>query len=480
MTEEFDRDQQNPAPQSEYEPHEEAQAAPAQQPAAPQEPSQIPQAPQIPQQPQQQPYYGQPRFDPYQGQRYSAPYGYARQPYTAGGYQQPRQQPPQPPQQPKKKVWGVVLAVSLVWVAVIALIVYFSVFFRAGETVTPVDRTEEPGKTEPAKTEERDFPSPQIDRTSGYTGEAMAGAKIYENNVDCVVFVTAKKTNSTSLGSGFVIDAANGYILTNNHVIDGATEVTVTLKDEEEYAAEIVGGDEVNDIAVLRVKAQGLKQVTIGDSDNLKVGNDLYIIGHALGTLVDSCTKGIVSGLNRDLAAENEYVITVFQTDAAINGGNSGGPAFDPSGAVVGIASSKYAATGVEALCFCIPINDAMEVAEDLIAYGYVKGRANFGVAVSTSSGYTVSYDIYGRRTIRESMKGAVIEQIASGSAAEKAGLKVGDIVTKLNDIEITTAMELINAKNKYKAGDTVTLTVYRDGEILTLELTLDEYIPDK
>ena len=481
MTEEFDRDQnQNSAPQSEYAPREEYPVrdetpAPSQEArSAPQE-SQQPQASQQP----RQSYYGSPYFyqqTPQQPQQHPySPYGYSR----SYPYQQPQTpQQSQTPEKPaKKRVWATVLTVSLVWVAVITLIVFFSVFFRNGVntgTNSPADE-----KTPSVQTEERHYPSAEVDRTSGYTGEALPGVTIYENNVESVVFVSAKKPNGTALGSGFVIDAKNGYILTNNHVISSATEVTVTLKDETVYKAEIVGGDEVNDIAVLRVNIQGLKQVTLGDSDNLRVGNDLYIIGHPLGTLNDSCTKGIVSGLNRDLTAENEYVISVFQTDAAINGGNSGGPAFDPSGAVVGVASSKYAATGVEGLCFCIPINDAMDVAEDLITYGYVKGRANFGIAVSTSSGYSVSYDAFGRRTIQETVQGAVIEQIASGSAAEKAGLKVGDIVTKLNDVQITSAMQLINAKNKYKAGDTVTLTVFRDNQTITLELTLDEYTPN-
>ncbi|MBR7165427.1 MAG: PDZ domain-containing protein, partial [Clostridia bacterium] len=174
-----------------------------------------------------------------------------------------------------------------------------------------------------------------------------------------------------------------------------------------------------------------------------------------------------------------EHNITTFQTDTAINSGNSGGPAFDATGAVIGIASAKYASTGVEGIGFCIPINDAMAIARDLVEHGYVTGRPNFGIAVSDSLGYEYGTDEFGRRILVETAKGARVEEVGKDSCANRAGIKVGDIITKLDDTKIETANQLINAKNRHKAGDTVKLEVYRGGETLTLEITLDEYTPD-
>ena len=434
-----------------------------------------PQAPQSEYHTPQPPYGRETPFGGNYRTSYQQQSPYQQQP----SYQQPYRQPSysyQPPyrQEPPKKnrTWLAVLLVSLIWVAVIGAVVFF---FNTSRTSVS-EKTQEPGQT---KEERADYPDPQIQKNEGYTGEALEAVQIYQNNVESVVFVKASTDRSSSLGSGFVIDAQNGYVLTNHHVVKGATTVEVTLSDKSVYKAEVVGGDEVNDVAVLKINAQGLKQVTIGNSDNLKIGYDLYVIGNPLGDLTQTFTRGIVSGLNREITTESEFAINTFQTDAAINSGNSGGPAFDPSGAVVGIASAKYAATGVEGICFCIPINDAMEVAEDLIAYGYVKGRPNFGITVSTSQGYSISYDQFGRRTLQETTPGAVVEEIGKDSAAEKAGLRVGDIITKLGETKVTSATGLLNAKNQYKAGDTVTLEVYRDGETVTLTLTFDEYSPD-
>ena len=277
-----------------------------------------------------------------------------------------------------------------------------------------------------------------------------------------------------------MIDSENGYLLTNSHVVEGAEDVAVTFSNGDSYTAQVLGADSINDIAVLKVNTDKLKlrHVTIGDSDKIQIGEDVLVIGNPLGDLTFTLTKGIVSGVERSINT-GEYNINTFQTDAAINSGNSGGPAFDATGAVIGIASAKYAATGVEGICFCIPINDAMAVARDLVEHGYVTGRPNFGIAVSDSSGYEYTTDEWGRRVIVETMRGAKVEQVGKDSCAEQAGLKVGDVITKLGDKDITTANELINEKNKYKAGDSVELEVWRDGKKTTLTVTLDEYTPE-
>lgn len=389
------------------------------------------------------------------------------------------------PQPPKKKKTGVVVGIVLAAVAYLVLLgLLLATLGGQNRTVTPVTNT--PDTEEVVTTEEPGSDNAPIVTEKGgsgitnpdYTGEVLTPAELYKENVDSVVYVEAKYTNGKTMGSGFVIDDENGYILTNQHVVDGSQDVSVTLTNGESYTAKVIGGDEINDIAVLKVEAKGLRKVTIGDSDQIEIGSYVNIIGNPLGELTFTITRGVIGGVGRTIST-GEYSIGVFQTDAAINGGNSGGPALDDTGAVIGIANAKYASLDVEGICFCIPINDAMKVAQDLVNYGYVKGRPNFGITVSTSSGYSVSTDEFGRRRMVETVAGAVVEQVGKDSCAEKAGLQAGDIITKLNDTKISTASELINTKLQYNAGDTVTLEVFRDEQIITVSVTLDELQPD-
>ncbi len=306
-----------------------------------------------------------------------------------------------------------------------------------------------------------------------YTGDMLSSRQIYQDNVGSVVFVQAGNYS----GSGFVIDSENGYILTNHHVVAGREDLAVSFVNGDSYAATLVGGDETQDVAVLRIQAKDIPHVTIGNSDNIEIGDSVLVIGNPLGDLTFTATRGIVSGKDRTINTGN-YDINTFQTDAAINPGNSGGPAFDATGAVIGIASAKYVESEVEGIGFCIPINEAMAIARDLVNYGYVKGRPNFGITVSTSQGWEYAIDANGRRIIVETARGAKIEKVGEGSCAEKAGLKAGDIITKIEKTTVVTAGELINAKNAYKAGETVTLEVYRDGDTMTVSVTLDEFAP--
>ncbi len=396
---------------------------------------------------------------------------------------------PMPPKKPKKRLGAWIVALGVLYLILIgglfAMISTGALKFAASETAQEEVQkgTEEKGTGE----KQQNAPIVENPSTDGnqvivredYTGKTLTASELYEQNVESVVFVTANYRQGTATGSGFVIDSENGYLLTNYHVVENCEDIAVTLKNGDSYTAKFIGGDAINDVAVLKVDAKGLRHVTIANSDNLKVGEDVLIIGNPLGDLTFTLTKGIVSAVDRTINT-GEYNIKTFQTDTAINSGNSGGPAFDATGAVIGIASAKYASTGIEGIGFCIPINDAMAIAKDLVAYGYVKGRPNFGIAVSDSLGYEYSTDEFGRRVLVETTKGAKVEQVGKKSCAAAAGLQEGDIITKLGDTKITNATQLINAKNGYKAGDTVTIEVYRKGETITLTVTLDEYSPEE
>lgn len=407
-------------------------------------------------------------------------------------YGQPmRPVPPPAPKKPKNALVGWLVGLGALY---LILVLGLLALITNGILTTPEESKETAqAETSEVKTEEEkkeDKPkNPAIKENpsedgknsivaEGYTGKVLTASELYEKNVDSVVFVEANYPRGKSTGSGFVIDSENGYILTNYHVVEGSEDIAVTFSNSDSYTATLLGGDTINDVAVLKVSAKDLKNVTIGNSDNIKTGDSVLVIGNPLGDLTFTLTKGIVSATDRSINT-GEHNIDTFQTDAAINSGNSGGPAFDETGAVIGITSAKYAATGVEGIGFCIPINDAMEIAKDLVNHGYVTGRPNFGITVSDSTGYEYSTDEWGRRVIVQTMPGARIEEVGKGSCADKAGLKAGDIVTKLDDTKIETANDLINAKNKHKAGDTVTLEVYRKGEKVTIEVVLDEYTPE-
>lgn len=423
--------------------------------------------------------------------RNSAPAEQPRPTYNPNPYYGQPMQPTPPPKKPKNRIVGWVVGLAALYLllvlGLIALITNGILTVpEDGETTEQTETVE--GETKEDKKDKKPN-NPAINENpsedgknsivaEGYTGKALTATELYEKNVESVVFVQANYPRGKSTGSGFVIDSENGYILTNFHVVEGSEDIAVTFSNSDSYTATLLGGDEINDVAVLKVTAKNLKNVTIGNSDNIKTGDSVLVIGNPLGDLTFTLTQGIVSATDRSINT-GEHNIDTFQTDAAINSGNSGGPAFDATGAVIGITSAKYAATGVEGIGFCIPINDAMEIAKDLVSHGYVTGRPNFGITVSDSSGYEYTTDEWGRRVIVETMPGARIEEVGKDSCAEKAGLQAGDVVTKLDETVIKTANDLINAKNKHKAGDTITLEVYRKGEKLTVTVVLDEYTPE-
>ena len=311
----------------------------------------------------------------------------------------------------------------------------------------------------------------------------MSLSEIYAAYVNSSVVITAQvaystntwfgpsSSTATSAGSGFVI-SDNGYIVTNYHVIDGAQSIKVTFYDGSEYEATYVGGEESNDVAVLKIDAEGRTPVVLGDSDTLAVGQQVSTIGNALGTLSFSQTSGYVSGLGRSVTYSDGTVINMIQTDCTINSGNSGGPLFDQYGRVVGITSAKYSGSSsssgasIENIGFAIPINDVKSIITDIMEHGYVV-RPSMGITVAT---VTEEFSQYFNWPL-----GAYVNSVEAGSCAETAGLKQGDIITAIGDTQVTTHNELIAAKNTYAPGDTAQLTVYRAGETLTLTITFDE-----
>ncbi|MBQ8926656.1 MAG: trypsin-like peptidase domain-containing protein [Oscillospiraceae bacterium] len=284
----------------------------------------------------------------------------------------------------------------------------------------------------------------------------------------------------TGTGTGIVM-SEDGYIITNAHCIYDDSEyqcgkavaVSVVMGDEDEteYEAQIIGYDLETDLAVLKINATGLTPAEFGDSDALSVGELVVAIGNPLGfELFGTTTCGIVSALNRNVNI-NEKEMTLIQTDAAINQGNSGGPLLNAYGQVIGINSAKmsssYGSASVEGLGFAIPISDAKEIIESLINNGYVTGRPQLGI-----TGVDVTESDAERFSVPQ---GVYVYNVTSGSAADEAGLRQGDVITAIEGTEITTTEQLNEVKNQYNAGDTIELTVYRAGETLTLPLTLQE-----
>ena len=285
------------------------------------------------------------------------------------------------------------------------------------------------------------------------------------------------QTSSSAVsGSGFII-TEDGYILTNYHVIETAYQsnyaVTVMTHDGTRYDATIVGVEASNDIALLKIDASGLTPATLGNSDSIAVGDEICAVGNPLGELEFTSTFGRVSALDRLITTEEGgSAINMFQIDAAVNSGNSGGPVYNAKGEVIGIVTAKYSSTGVEGLGFAIPINDAASIANDLITKGYVTGKAHMGVRIDQR--YTSAYSQYYNMP-----EGAYVYSVESGSCAETAGLRAGDIITKLGESEVKSYTDLNHAIKQFSAGDTTELVVYRAGETINLSITFDEEVPE-
>lgn len=337
-----------------------------------------------------------------------------------------------------------------------------------------------PGLAESTTLYEGEHPPVAVDLANVSIDQPMSGSQVYAANVGSSVGITTELVTTNfwgqtvkgaAAGSGFVV-SRDGYILTNYHVIDGASSIKVAFVDGTTYDATLVGGEEPNDIAVLKIEADNLTPVVLGDSDNLVVGEQVCAIGNPLGELTFTFTSGYVSAKDRSITMESGEIMNMLQTDTAINSGNSGGPLFNMYGQVIGITTAKYSSSSsssasVEGIGFAIPINDVIGIVTDYMQYGYVTGRPSMGVEVRAVSDEW--QEVFGWPA------GLYVATVNPGSCAEKAGLKQGDIITKLGDAEVSNINELTAAKNRFKAGQTAQLSVFRAGEELTLSITFDE-----
>lgn len=304
----------------------------------------------------------------------------------------------------------------------------------------------------------------------------MTAAEVYEKNVNSTVGITTSittnyfgyQTSAAASGSGFII-SDDGYILTNHHVIEGADSITVTAYDGTKYKAELVGSYAANDIAVLKIDAKNLVPVSLGSSDNLKVGDNVVAIGNPLGELTFSLTSGVVSALDREITTNNG-TMNLIQTDCAINSGNSGGALFNMYGEVIGITNAKYSSSSsgeasIDNIGFAIPVDQIKNMVSSIIEKGYIS-KPFIGVSVADVSSEMISYGI---------PEGAVVKEVTDDSPAKKAGLEINDIITKADDTEITNSSNLVSYVRGLEKGKTLNLTVYRSGETKEIKLTVEE-----
>lgn len=317
-----------------------------------------------------------------------------------------------------------------------------------------------------------------LDVTLIDTSREMTPAEVYAANVNSTVGITTSvttnywgfQTTSAASGSGFII-TDDGYVITNYHVIENSDSITVSLYDGTAYDAELVGYDESNDIAVLKVEAEELTPVVVGDSDSLNVGDSVIAIGNPLGELTFSLTSGAVSALDREITLSNNVTMDLIQTDCAINSGNSGGALFNLYGEVIGVTNAKYSGSGsgasIDNIGFAIPINRVKGIVESIIEKGYIV-KPYIGVSVMDVSRETQSYGL---------PEGAAVKSIEEDSPAAEAGLKENDIITAINGTKISGSKELVDVVGDASTGDELLLAVYRQGESLEVKVTVGEQV---
>ena len=271
-------------------------------------------------------------------------------------------------------------------------------------------------------------------------------------------------------GSGVII-SSDGYILTCAHVVSGASQITVTIGDTD-YTATVVGEDDTSDVAVLKIDATGLTPATVGDSDSLSVGDSVLAVGNPLGELGGTVTSGIVSALNRSVTIQgtsSTNTMSLIQMDASVSPGNSGGGLFNMNGELIGLVNAKSSSSDAEGLGFAIPINDAIQVAQDLLENGYVSGRPYMGIT------YIAVTDAQTAAQFNVNAYGVYVVDVVQGGPADKAGLKAGDRIVSIDGTEIAQKDDLGTLMQQHTAGDTLSITVARDGQMQTVSLTLGE-----
>ena len=318
--------------------------------------------------------------------------------------------------------------------------------------------------------------SVQVKNVDGQT--KMEPAEVYASVVNSAVSINCsatstnifgQQTQTASSGSGFII-TEDGYVVTNYHVVSGASSVEVTLYNGDTYDATVIGGDSDYDVAVLKINAAGLTPVTLGNSADVNVGDSVLAIGNPLGELTFSMSGGYVSSCNRAINVDGTP-FNMIQVDCSINPGNSGGPLVNLYGEVVGIVSAKYStysSTTVEGLGFAIPISDVRSIITDIMENGAVTDKAYMAITAGTmNEQMAAQFNI-------DVTEGVFVYSVVEGGAGDKAGLRLGDVITKMGDKTLTSRQDLSAAMKGYRAGDTVTLTVYRGGQYIEVELTFD------
>ena len=413
---------------------------------------------------------------------------YANSPYMMpdpAPQQEPRYQPryetaPKPPKQPRQlKKWH---KVTLGIFGAAALVL--TTFFATNAWWEKASRNMVEDILESYDQRFNDMQSQMDSLPSGSaiglpaSGDAMTPAQLYATSVNSVVAIsTTVQTNSyygpseaTSAGSGFIL-SEDGYVITNYHVVEGASSIEVITHDGTEYPATLVGYDSTNDLAVLDVEAEDLAAAPLGSSTDLVIGDMVVAIGNPLGELASTQTVGYVSGIDREVSTDGLTTISMIQTDAAINPGNSGGPLFNMRGEVIGITTAKYSGTtgsgaSIEGIGFAIPIDDVEPLIDDLIDFGYVTG-AYMGVSVQNTDAEAAAQ--FGLPT------GAYIVSVDKGGAADRAGIQPKDIVIGLDDYTVSNVTDLTRALRNYRAGDSANVTLIRSGREMTLVIILDE-----
>ncbi len=309
------------------------------------------------------------------------------------------------------------------------------------------------------------------------TGKLMSAAEVYAKNVNSTVGIQTsitstnlwgQQTTSAASGSGFIL-TADGYIVTNYHVIQSADSVTVSTYNGASYSAKIVGYDESNDLAVLKIDATGLSPVVLGSSEKLNVGDTVLAIGNPLGELTFSLTTGVVSALDREVTFSGGSVMDLLQTDCAINSGNSGGALFNLYGEVIGITNAKYSGSSssgasIDNIAFAIPIDSVRSIVESIVEKGYYTKPA-IGVTVTNVS----------KDSQQLGIRGAWVTAVTKGGPAETAGVQANDVITAINGADISDVSGLKRAMAKVKAGDELILTIWRKGQSLTITVVVAE-----
>ena len=314
------------------------------------------------------------------------------------------------------------------------------------------------------------------------TASGMTTAQVSEMVSPSVVVITTEQVVysqwswygqsqvESGAGSGVVI-SSDGYILTCAHVVSGASNITVTIGDTD-YPATVVGEDDTSDVAVLKIDATDLTPATVGNSDSLSVGESVLAVGNPLGELGGTVTSGIVSALNRSVTIQgtsSTNTMSLIQMDASVSPGNSGGGLFNMNGELIGLVNAKSSSSDAEGLGFAIPINDAIKVAQDLLENGYVSGRPYMGIT------YLAVTDAQTAAQLNVNAYGVYVVDVAQGGPADKAGLKTGDRIVSIDGTEIAQKDDLGTLIQQHAAGDTLSITVAREGQMQTVSLTLGE-----